>query len=82
MLLLQACGSVFVLLWGYPSDGFVVLAMVTDVPLTGLFNGETEETSHNNNTLPEAERRLKDSKDDESGGLVRKSVRNKTFQCV
>ncbi|XP_010733093.2 synaptotagmin-like protein 1 [Larimichthys crocea] len=39
-----------------------------DVPLTGLFNGETEETSHNNNTLPEAERRLKDSKDDESGG--------------
>ncbi|KAG8005173.1 Synaptotagmin-like protein 1 [Nibea albiflora] len=38
-----------------------------DLPLTGLFNGETEETSHNNNTSPEAERRLKDSKDDESG---------------
>ncbi|TMS18216.1 Synaptotagmin-like protein 1 [Larimichthys crocea] len=70
----EACGSVFVLLWGYPSDGFVVLAMVTDVPLTGLFNGETEETSHNNNTLPEAERRLKDSKDDESGGLLSGSM--------
>lgn len=40
-----------------------------DVPLTGLFNGEREETSHNNNTSPEAERRLKDSKDEESGGI-------------
>ncbi|XP_053190078.1 synaptotagmin-like protein 1 [Scomber japonicus] len=39
-----------------------------DVPLTGLFNGETEETSHNNNTSPEAEKRLKESKDEESGG--------------
>ncbi|KAM7373111.1 hypothetical protein PAMP_007991 [Pampus punctatissimus] len=39
-----------------------------DVPLTGLFNEETEETSHNNNTSPEAERRLKESKDKESGG--------------
>ncbi|KAM7384166.1 hypothetical protein PAMA_011489 [Pampus argenteus] len=35
-----------------------------DVPLTGLFNEETKETSRNNNTCPEAERRLKD----ESGG--------------
>ncbi|XP_035536703.1 synaptotagmin-like protein 1 [Morone saxatilis] len=40
-----------------------------DVPLTGLFNGESEESSHNNNnTSPEAERRLKDGKDEESGG--------------
>lgn len=56
--------------------------MVTDVPLTELFNGETEETSHNNNTSPEAERRLKDSKEDESGGLVRASVTEKSFHCV
>ncbi|XP_044191481.1 synaptotagmin-like protein 1 isoform X2 [Thunnus albacares] len=41
---------------------------VTDVSLTGLFNGETKETSHNNNTSPEAEKRLKESKDEESGG--------------
>lgn len=45
--------------------------MVTDVPLTGLFNGERENTSHNNNTSPEAERRIKDDKEEENGGLVR-----------
>lgn len=49
----------------------MVVSIVTDVSLTGLFNGETKETSHNNNTSPEAERRLKESKDEESGGLVR-----------
>uniref|UniRef100_A0A3B5ALR7 Synaptotagmin-like protein 1 n=1 Tax=Stegastes partitus TaxID=144197 RepID=A0A3B5ALR7_9TELE len=54
-------------LWGYPSDGSVVVAMVTDVPLNELFNGEREETS-DNNASPEAEGRLKDSKDDESEG--------------
>ncbi|XP_054462450.1 synaptotagmin-like protein 1 [Anoplopoma fimbria] len=37
-----------------------------DVPLSGLFNGEREETSSNKS--PEAERRLKDSKEEESGG--------------
>lgn len=44
--------------------------MVTDVPLIELFNGEREKTSHNNNTSPEAERRLTDSKEEESEGLV------------
>ncbi|XP_029298989.1 synaptotagmin-like protein 1 [Cottoperca gobio] len=40
-----------------------------DVPLTVLFNGEREEeTSHNNNASPEAERRLKDSREEDSGG--------------
>ncbi|KAI3358541.1 hypothetical protein L3Q82_014957 [Scortum barcoo] len=39
-----------------------------DVPLTELFNGEKEETSHNSNPSPEAETRLKDSKEEESGG--------------
>ncbi|XP_030003149.1 synaptotagmin-like protein 1 isoform X2 [Sphaeramia orbicularis] len=40
---------------------------VTDVPLIGLFNGETEETvpSQNNNTSPEAESRLKESEEEE-----------------
>nr|XP_046274040.1 synaptotagmin-like protein 1 [Scatophagus argus]XP_046274041.1 synaptotagmin-like protein 1 [Scatophagus argus]XP_046274042.1 synaptotagmin-like protein 1 [Scatophagus argus]XP_046274043.1 synaptotagmin-like protein 1 [Scatophagus argus]XP_046274044.1 synaptotagmin-like protein 1 [Scatophagus argus] len=37
-----------------------------DVPLIGLFNGEKEETSQN--TSPEAERRLKDDKDEDSEG--------------
>ncbi|KAM9340029.1 synaptotagmin-like protein 1 isoform 2-T2 [Symphorus nematophorus] len=36
-----------------------------DSPLTGLFNGETEETSYNSNTSPEVESRLKDSKEEE-----------------
>ncbi|XP_039977024.1 synaptotagmin-like protein 1 [Xiphias gladius] len=40
----------------------------SDVPLTGLFNGERENTSHNNNTSPEAERRIKDDKEEENGG--------------
>ncbi|XP_068431804.1 synaptotagmin-like protein 1 isoform X2 [Clinocottus analis] len=39
-----------------------------DVPLAGLFNGEREETSQNGDTSSEAERRLKDSKEEESGG--------------
>ncbi|XP_037651433.1 synaptotagmin-like protein 1 isoform X1 [Sebastes umbrosus] len=39
-----------------------------DVPLIELFNGEREKTSHNNNTSPEAERRLTDSKEEESEG--------------
>ncbi|XP_070840968.1 synaptotagmin-like protein 1 isoform X1 [Chaetodon trifascialis] len=39
-----------------------------DVPLAGLFIGEREEASHNNNTSPEVERRLKDSQDEESRG--------------
>ncbi|XP_068584710.1 synaptotagmin-like protein 1 [Cebidichthys violaceus] len=39
-----------------------------DVPLPGLFNGEREETSQNSNNSPEAERRLTDSKEEESGG--------------
>ncbi|XP_059205985.1 synaptotagmin-like protein 1 isoform X2 [Centropristis striata] len=38
-----------------------------DVPLSGLFNGEKEENTVNNNTSPEAVRRLKDS-EEESGG--------------
>lgn len=54
----------------------MVVSIVTDVPLTGLFNGETEETSHNNNTSPEAERRLKESKDEENGGLVKTHLIN------
>nr|XP_020462512.1 synaptotagmin-like protein 1 [Monopterus albus] len=37
-----------------------------DVPLADLFNGEREETSHNNTTSPEADRRLKDNKEEES----------------
>ncbi|XP_034401899.1 synaptotagmin-like protein 1 isoform X2 [Cyclopterus lumpus] len=39
-----------------------------DVPLAGLFNGEREETSNSSSNSPEAERRLEDSKDEESGG--------------
>ncbi|XP_073319354.1 synaptotagmin-like protein 1 [Pagrus major] len=44
-----------------------------DAPLTELFNGEREETSHSSNTSPQAERRLKDSKDEESEVLVESS---------
>ncbi|KAI4817681.1 hypothetical protein KUCAC02_011064 [Chaenocephalus aceratus] len=40
-----------------------------DVPLNGLFNGERKETSSNNNSSPEAERRLKDGREKESGGI-------------
>ncbi|XP_022054389.2 synaptotagmin-like protein 1 [Acanthochromis polyacanthus] len=39
-----------------------------DVPLNELFNGESEETTNNNNTSPEADDRLKDSKEDEIEG--------------
>uniref|UniRef100_A0A7N8YEG3 Synaptotagmin-like 1 n=1 Tax=Mastacembelus armatus TaxID=205130 RepID=A0A7N8YEG3_9TELE len=42
-----------------------------DVPLTGLFNGEAEEMSHNNNNNNpslEAEQRLKDNIEEECGG--------------
>ncbi|KAK2830305.1 hypothetical protein Q5P01_018236 [Channa striata] len=39
-----------------------------DVPLDGLFNGEREETSRNNNTSPEAERRVKDNKEERNKG--------------
>ncbi|GLD72677.1 synaptotagmin-like protein 1 isoform X1, partial [Lates japonicus] len=39
-----------------------------DVPLTELFNGEMEEPTNNNNTSPEAERRLKDGKYEENDG--------------
>ncbi|KAM3596441.1 uncharacterized protein V6R79_014437 [Siganus canaliculatus] len=39
-----------------------------DVPLTELFNGEGEEASHKNSTSPEAERRLKDGKKEDSRG--------------
>lgn len=46
----------------------------TDVPLTGLFDIEREETSNSSNSYPEAESRLKDSKDEESEGFVRPSV--------
>ncbi|TNN85778.1 Synaptotagmin-like protein 1 [Liparis tanakae] len=42
---------------------------VTDVPLTGLFEREGEETSNSSNNYPEAESRLKDSKDEESEGV-------------
>ncbi|KAJ0054977.1 hypothetical protein NL108_008693, partial [Boleophthalmus pectinirostris] len=44
------------LMQGFPSDANVVVAIVTDVPLIGLFNGETEEkmsSPQNNNTLPD-----------------------------
>ncbi|XP_063756003.1 synaptotagmin-like protein 1 isoform X1 [Eleginops maclovinus] len=41
----------------------------SDVPLNGLFNGESEENSTNNNTSPEAERRLKDGREKESEGI-------------
>ncbi|XP_056276190.1 synaptotagmin-like protein 1 isoform X2 [Pseudoliparis swirei] len=40
-----------------------------DVPLTGLFDIEREETSNSSNSYPEAESRLKDSKDEESEGV-------------
>ncbi|XP_069551356.1 synaptotagmin-like protein 1 isoform X1 [Brachyistius frenatus] len=40
-----------------------------DVPLNELFNGEREETS-SNNTSTEAEGRLKDSKEEKSGGTA------------
>lgn len=57
--------------------------MVTDVPLTGLFNDEREETSHNNNTSPEAERRLKDSQEEESRVLVKGVYHRKIIShCV
>lgn len=72
---LRVCGGAayradFLLFQGYPSDWSVLVAMVTDLPLDGVFNREREETSHNN-ASPEAERRLKDDKEEESGGLVR-----------
>ncbi|XP_068188506.1 synaptotagmin-like protein 1 isoform X2 [Antennarius striatus] len=40
-----------------------------DQPLKGLFNGETEEISNNSDTSPEAEGRLKDSKEEKNGGI-------------
>uniref|UniRef100_A0AAQ5ZAL2 Synaptotagmin-like protein 1 n=1 Tax=Amphiprion ocellaris TaxID=80972 RepID=A0AAQ5ZAL2_AMPOC len=40
-----------------------------DLPLNELFNGEREETTNNSNTSPEAEERLKDSKEDEIEGI-------------
>ncbi|XP_047461453.1 synaptotagmin-like protein 1 [Mugil cephalus] len=39
-----------------------------DVPLNELFSGERAETSDNNNTSPEAQERLKDGTEEESGG--------------
>ncbi|KAG7244989.1 hypothetical protein INR49_023555 [Caranx melampygus] len=39
-----------------------------DVPLAGLFNGGREETPHNDDDSLEAKGRLKDNKEDESGG--------------
>lgn len=44
----------------------VVVAIVTDLPLIELFNSEGEKVSHGGCTPPEAERRLKDTKE----GLV------------
>nr|XP_040043960.1 synaptotagmin-like protein 1 isoform X2 [Gasterosteus aculeatus aculeatus] len=41
---------------------------VTDVPLPGLFIGERAESPHSSSGSPEVERRLKDSKEEESGG--------------
>lgn len=49
----------------------MLVAVVTDVPLDGLFNEDREETFHNNNTSPVAERRLKDYKEEENAGLVK-----------
>ncbi|KAF3707510.1 Synaptotagmin-like protein 1 Exophilin-7 Protein JFC1 [Channa argus] len=40
----------------------------SDVPLDCLFNGDREETSHNNNASPVPERRLKDNKEEENRG--------------
>ncbi|KAM8840998.1 synaptotagmin-like protein 1 isoform 2-T2 [Spinachia spinachia] len=40
----------------------------TDVPLSGLFIGERAESSRNGYYSPEVERRLKDGKEEESGG--------------
>ncbi len=79
----RACGAVFLRSQGYPDDGSVVVVMVTDVPLTELFNREREETSHNSNSSPEAESRLKGSKEQESGGSVRASVTERIISlCV
>lgn len=58
------------------------VAIVTDAPLFGLFNGEKEKTSHNNNTSPEVERRLKDIKDEESEGLVQRVTEKIISPCV
>lgn len=44
----------------------MVVAIVTDLPLIELFNSEGEKVSHGGCTSPEAERRLKDTKE----GLV------------
>lgn len=51
----------------------MVVAMVTDVPLNALFNGDGEEISLHN-TSSEAEGRLKGTKEEENEGLVRRSV--------
>lgn len=53
--------------------GYVVVAMVTDVPLSGLFNGER--TAKHNDTSPAAERRLKDNKE-EYEGLARREKKS------
>lgn len=77
VLLLLACGAVFPTVVGISQWNALLVVIVTDVPLAGLFNGEIGETSHNNNnnnTSPEAERRLTDSKEEESEGLVRVPV--------
>lgn len=66
-------GLLFPLLLGDLNNGSLVVAMVADMPLNELFNGERGETS-TNNMSPEGKGRLKDSKEDEeSAGLVRVS---------
>lgn len=45
--------------------------IAANAPLKGLFNGEREETSLNNCTSSEAERRLKEGKEEASGGNQR-----------
>lgn len=47
--------------------------MATDVSLTELFNGEKEVTSlNNNNSSPEADKRLSDGKEEQSERLAMK----------
>lgn len=57
----------------------VSVAVVTDVALTGLFDGETVD---NNNGSPEAVRRLRANQDVESGRLVERGASQKSPHTV
>lgn len=72
---------------GYPSDGSVVVAIVTDGHLIGLFNGETQEISSSCNNKPSlvAESRLTEIKEENTTGLVWTCLKNSftryTIRC-